>query len=438
MEIRKTLREAAIRFLGIQSVVEDNRGTPESIANQMDASRITAALSEAESGYVYDLWNLYDSIIAGDSWIQSMLEQRKLAVLSDPILAVPEDLKNPLPEDVEAARIVNASIRNIRRFKTGCCSHLLDGILRPVALCELVFRQDDKTPGKYLLDRITPVPHYCEDFRNGRLQLRRQDPKNQGRVTDDLYDVEPGRHIVHRGHMLSMPDNWGGPMRSLLFLWLLKTCDREWWARSLERWGAPVPVGKYPSGDTKAKLALRQAFDMFHRLGGLIMADNTSVELVAGPAAGDGTAWKTLQDWAERQITIRILGQELSTGAEATGLGSGVAELHSRVRDDIVLMDETALAETLTTDLVPAILSVNDTPGHCRIVIGTGTNLAKGQTLANILSPLYTAGVEVADDGLSSLGEMIGLPLRRAEKPVGMTPGQFATMSQLFPKGGPK
>lgn len=416
-------RAKIAKFLNVQSVIEDARATPESMANQMDAAQITDALIAAEQGYVGDLWSLYDSIIAGDIWIQAMLNQRKLAVLNDVIQAEPEDSANPA--DVSAAQTVNASIKRLRRFRMGTVSHLLDGVLRPVSVCELVFRQDLATPGRFLLDRIVNVPHFCQDFRSGHLALLKQDAANAGRTNLETYPVEKGRHIVHRGHVLTAPDNWGGPMRCMVFLWLMRTCNREWWARSLERWGSPVPLGKYPSGDKAAKLALQEAFSRFHRLGGMTMTDNTTVELIAGPAAGDGTAWEKLQNWAERQITILMLGQDLSSGAESTGLGSGVADLHGRVRDDLTLMDQMAISETLTVDLAQPILDANSLPGSCKVVIGTGTNLAKAGSLATILGTLYTGGIECDEASLSELSGLIGLGLQRAAKP----PAQAATQA---------
>lgn len=433
------------RWLGVQGVVEDARGTPESIANQMDAAQITSALINAEQGYVGDLWNLYDSIMAGDVWIQSMLNQRKLAVLNDVIQAEPEDKNNPA--DVQAAAEVNASIKRLRRFRMGTLSHLMDGCLRPVSVCEMVFRVDTDRPGRYLLDRVVPVPHYCQTFEKGTLELFRQDAANSGRIiANQTYACEAGHHIVHRGHMLTMPDSWGGPMRCLVFLWLLKTANREWWARSVERWGAPIPLGKYPTGDSKAKAALQAAFSRFYRLGGLTVSDQTSVELIAGPAAGDGSVWEKLQSWAERQITIAILGQELSTGAKSTGLGSGVANLQGAVRDDITLMDTIALAETLTTDFAGAILRANAMPGHCTMTIGLGTSIGQARELGTFLASVAFAGIEAQDSAIRELGKLAGLDLQR--KPVsaamglpgqqagGAFPGQtLSALSSLFGRG---
>lgn len=430
MNLKERARQAVMKWVGIQSVVEDSRATPESFANQMDASRITSALIAAEQGYVSELWALYDAVISGDSWIGAMLNQRKLAILNDAINVLPEDPENP--DDVSTAESVEASIKRLRRFRMGTLSHLLDGVLRPCSVCEMVFTPDISRPGRYILDRIVPVAHWCQDFRSGHMELLKQDAGNQGRTGTETYPIAYGRHIVHRGHICTAPDNWGGPMRSLIFLWLLKTCNREWWARSLERWGSAIPLGKYPSGDKAAKTSLLEAFSRFHRLGGMAVSDSTNVELIAGQAAGDGSAWERLQLWAERQITIAIVGQDLSSGADSTGLGSGVADLHSRVRDDLILMDELALGETLTSDLAGGLIAANDLPGSCSVTLGTGTNLAKATSLSTILSQLFTAGIEADDDSIDTLGTMMGIGLQRSTRMPGAAPVTSAQLSQII------
>jgi len=427
--MKQTIRKKLIGWLSEgQQIIEDGRGAPESIANLMDAASINSALINAEQGNVADLWNLYDSIIAGDPWLQAMLQQRKLASLSDVITIEAEDPKDPL--DIAAAQMVDENMRRLRRFRMGTLSHLMDGVIRPVSCAEMVFVPDHNKPGKYMLNRVVNVPHFCEDFTTGKLAILKQQEGNAGRTSSETYPVERGRHIVHRGHTLTAPDCWGGPMRALVFLWLLRTCNREWWARSLERWGAPIPVGKYPAADKSAKLALQSAFSRFTRMGGLVISDATSVDLIAGPAAGNGDAWEKMQNWAERQITVSILGQDLSSGAQPTGLGSGVADLHGRVRDDLILMDEMALAETLTNDFAAPIIEWNGMPGHCKVVIGSGTNLSKAAAISDILSKLGTAGLEADDPAITELAGLMGIGLRRQARPLQLPNNLFSQLTR--------
>lgn len=409
--------------------IEDDRGAPPNTAYAMDASRIRAAIECAETGQVGDLWNLYAGIIAGDSWIQGLLSTRKLAVLNDIIRAIPDDEKNP--DDVEAADEMNATIKQLRSFRRSTLSHLLDAILWPVAVVEKVYRPDESRPGRFLLDRILPVQHYAEDYRNGRLQLRHQDPSS-GRTLDTLYDIDAFRHIVHRGSMLTTPDNWGGPFRSLLILWLLRTCNREWWGRNTERFGSPFPVGKYPAGDRDAKAKLQSAFSNFLRLGGLVVSDQTTIELIKGADAGSTSAFQQLQSWAETQIQILILGQTLSATAESTGLGSGVANLQGMVRDDIIRFDSRILAETLDDSLARPHLELNSLSGSCHIQIGDATDIKRAAVIAGMMPGIMAAGLTPTDSGVENLSRILGVELRRGSSTLPLSSERLAILTQAL------
>jgi phage gp29-like protein len=66
-----------------------------------------------------------------------------------------------------------------------------------------------------------------------------------------------------------------------------------------------------------------------------------------------------IEKYFGHRIKRYILGQTLTSEAEATGLGSGVADLHLATFMDIVRYDTANLAETLTTDLVQPLKEWN-------------------------------------------------------------------------------
>ena len=59
------------------------------------------------------------------------------------------------------------------------------------------------------------------------------------------------------------------------------------------------------------------------------------------------------------KIKRYILGQTLTSEAEATGMGSGVADAHMATFADIVQYDATNLEETITTDFLRVIQLAN-------------------------------------------------------------------------------
>ncbi len=409
-----------------QIVIEDSRSMPQNMAHMMDASRIRAAIVSAEQGYVRDLWSLYQGVLIGDPWIQGLLQTRKLACLEQPITCEPSDEENA--DDVAAAEAVEDALEALRGFRSLSMSHLMDSILTPVSVAEKIYAPDPESPGRFRLQRVVPVYHHLEDYRAGRLRLHAQ-AEPDGRVIDEFYDIDTMRHIVHKGNILSLPDNWGGPMRSLLFLWLLRTCNREWWARNAERWNAPIPVGKYPPGDRDAKRQLEAAFSNFLRLGGLVVSDQTAVELIQSAASGSADAFERLQNWAGREIQILIVGQELSSTSQATGLGSGVASLQGRVRDDLADLDIALLSETLTDQLARPHLEINGIRGDVRVKVGATTNYRLASALSEIMPGLASSGIEPTDEGVERIGAAIGIPMQRGARPIAGS--HLSTLSTL-------
>ena len=194
----------------------------------------------------------------------------------------------------------------------------------------------------------------------------------------------------------------------------------------------PFPVGKYPAGDTAAKASLQSAFSNALRIGGMVVSDQTTIELIE--ASGSSTdAFERLQKWAERQIQIAIVGQDLSSSSAPTGLGSGVATLQGQVRDDMTAFDSQMIGQTLTDHLAKPHLSINGLRGSCKVEIGAASNLRAMGQLASVLPSIFAAGMELTDDGISTISRMLGVGLQR--RPATALPGagdRLATLSQMI------
>lgn len=77
-----------------------------------------------------------------------------------------------------------------------------------------------------------------------------------------------------------------------------------------------------------------------------------------------GTAPATLMqnvalNYYDDLLTRAILGQTLSTGTDATGMGSGVAQLHGTTFDQVIKYDSLTLADTLTMDFLRPLYRTN-------------------------------------------------------------------------------
>lgn len=117
-------------------------------------------------------------------------------------------------------------------------------------------------------------------------------------------------------------------------------------------------------------------------------------------------------DYYDDLMTRAILGQTLSSGTGATGMGSGVAKLHGETLDQVIKYDSNNLADTLTQDFLRPQYRVNYPgmqPGRWVFEIDT-PNVDQMLEAAQVY---YEMGGSIDD---SSFRESTGLP---APKPGG-------------------
>ena len=229
---------------------ESSAYEPMSLASQISANRMAVALMSAESGCTSELFTIYRDNVLTWSHLQAEFSKRKLAVLTQPVSIIPYDRSDPV--DTEAAKSCENVVESVPGWITAL-SHLLDSVRFPVAVCEKVF---EIASGRYRLSRLIPVPHHLLDFTSGVLRIRQTLPN--GQPGSDCLEPDPDRYIIHRAHLMSIPDKLGGPMRSVIYWWLFATQSRDWWMRFLMRYGIPIMIGKYPHGaEDQRQLLLR-------------------------------------------------------------------------------------------------------------------------------------------------------------------------------------
>lgn len=143
--------------------------------------------------------------------------------------------------------------------------------------------------------------------------------------------------------------------------WVQKQESLGFLIEYLERSAGGIELWRYPDGNPKAKQETEEAATQ--RVGGrrniLLVpmpageeALQYGVEVIEPGMAGIEAVKDLLTTFFGHRIKRYILGQVLSSEAEATGLGSGVADLHLETFLQIVRYDATNLEETITDDLL--------------------------------------------------------------------------------------
>lgn len=421
-----------------KSYVSLRNETP-NVARSATVATVQSAITAAEAGDTRQLFGLYRDLTVGGSHIQCEMGKRKMAVLSQPHSIQPADKENA--DDVAAALAVEQMIADCENWTDGI-GHLLDGTMWPLAAVEKIFRPSGEAmPGKprlmYTLGRLHLVNPALFCFKQPYVQrstesratetgeqwepeLRFYSTDENGAINwsyDSAYPAERPRHIIHRGHLLvGVRDNWGGPMRSIVFWWLLSVLGRDWFARAMERYGSPFPVAKTDGSNQDAVNFLKEALSLSTKVGGLVVDNDTQVELIEAMTSGMADAHEKFLGVCNREISKVIVGQELSSTAQPTGLGSGVAKLQGEVREDIRAFDQIKLAETLHRQLFDPFLRMNGLNGRVKIVWG-GLSADEAEGTATMLQTLANAGLEPTDEAIPTISERVGFQLQRKAPP---------------------
>ncbi len=403
-----------------------------SFTGGLDVDRVVSIIRLSEQGNSSQFWQLCRDVVLQDAHIQATLFQRKNAVLGDEIMVTPWDKKNKA--DVEAADAAELMLRHTPSLFSSN-SHLMDAVLFPLSIVEKVFAPADpnvpELGRRFVISDLVPVPYRLIGWDQDGAPIVLDRENVSGFI--QAPPLDPARYVLHRGHTLTSPDRFGGPMRSIFFLWLLSASATTWWARFLSRYGSPFMVGKTDSADDKDRRVLEAAISFATQLGGLVLSGDSSIEIKeAAKDSGDG--FEKFKSHCRREISRLILGQTLSSETSATGLGSGTADLQGDVRDDIRKFDARCLGETIRHQIVAQWLILNGYSGRPPLISFSGDTTDEVKRFSELLSLLPAAGLELTDDGVQMAGERLGLPVQRKTSAL----PSFATLSADREVGGEK
>lgn len=411
--------------------ISDRNEIPLSFAG-MDVDQVASVIRQSENGNSAPFWRMCRTIILNDAHIQSELFKRKNAVLGDDLTVTPW---SNAQKDVEAADAAEAMLTNLPSLMPALM-HLMDSVVYPISIVEKVFGPADpfrpELGRRTALVELVPVPY----------RLIGWDSNGQPVVTDrenlggylDMPPIDLNRYVIHRGHALSSPDRYGGPMRTIFFLALLSAMGTTWWARYLERFGSPFIVGRVDSEDDRDRRILEAAISYANQIGGMVISNASQVELKeAAGSAGDG--FEKFKAHCRAEISRIILGQTLSSITSNTGMGDGTADLQGEVRQDVRKFDSRTTGARVRTDIVAQWLSLNGYTGRAPTITFTGDTTEEIKRTIDGIKSLSEAGFEPTDDALPDISERVGYPIQRKASPV---PGDvdITANSAAAPGGG--
>jgi phage gp29-like protein len=315
----------------------------------LSPERAARILREADAGDIVALHRLFDDMYDRDAHLRCEYDKRAGALLGLDWSIVPP--AGASPAERRAAEHVEGLLRDAVDDIEDVLLAMMEAVGHGFAPIELQWQRW----GNEWLPRFHPRPQtwFRTSLDHRRLVLDNgtgdgEDPRPMGWIFHEHVKVKTG----YLGRM--------GLSRAILWPFLYKAYSLGDFAEFLETYGLPIILGKYMTGASgEEKASLMRAVAALGRDARAIMPSGMEIEIQKITGSADATPHLALMNWADAAESKLILGQVLSADAKATGMGSGVANLHGEVRHDILCADARQVAGTLTRDLVYPLIALN-------------------------------------------------------------------------------
>ena len=405
------------------------------LASTLSADVLLSAVQDAENGNTQPLFAIFTEMVATDNFIQSLLDARKRAALKDAIKFVPKDKDNPI--DVQAATKAEMLFDGYNPDECElddwqlALGALMDSVVWPKTLLSKRFSPSTRDGLRYDLQGLKFVDYQLLDWTQRKMMIADTD-EEFGHRLGTFHVPDPAQYMIHQGHLQTSGLNRGGPMRSLLFWWLFASMNRDWWARFLDRFGAPFLLGRFNDGDDEGRAILENAFSASSKLLGVVVSNETDVEVTQATGGNaTGEAFEKFRNVARREMAILICGQNLSSeSGGGGGLGDGTATLQGDVRDEMKEFDQARLGFTLKR-LVRQFLTINGYGGQIEVTFGGKKALDLVQ-LGAAVQAFKGGGIIVSDESLGDLSNDVGYTMVR-DTPATLPPPPTVTTLSADP-----
>ncbi|MCC4116359.1 DUF935 domain-containing protein [Aromatoleum toluclasticum] len=324
----------------------------ELVQSQLDGltpAKAARILKEADTGNIVAQHQLFDDMYDRDAHLRCEFDKRRGAVLGlDWSIEPPA---NASRTEKKLAAWVEEILRDVVDDLEDVILAMMDAVGHGFAPVEIEWERW----GTEWLPKFHPRPQTWFQLDTLRRNLRVKDGSSDGA------EPIPMGWILHQ-HVKAKTGYLGrmGLSRVLVWPFLYKAYSVGDFAEFLETYGLPIIVGKYPQSATpEEKSSLMRAVTALGHDARAIMPEQMAIEIQKITGSGSGTPHLEMVNWADGAQSKAILGQVLSAEAKATGLGSGVADLHAEVRRDILIADSRQIAGTLTRDLVYPLIALN-------------------------------------------------------------------------------
>ncbi len=148
-------------------------------------------------------------------------------------------------------------------------------------------------------------------------------------------------------------------LRCLAPYWVGITFGWEWLLSTAQIFGVPFRWATYDTAHPELATQLASMLENLGSAGWAAFPAGTQLEFKDAVQRASDNPQLLVQTLADKACDLLILGQELSGGAQAAGLGGGAAGLQSDVRRERIQIAAQWCADLLNYQLVPAVVRFN-------------------------------------------------------------------------------
>jgi phage gp29-like protein len=366
--------------------------------------RLVACLQAADAGWPQAQFEIFREMLQKWPRLAAVEQTRRLALTGLDWEILPS--ADASPDATGAPDFCRETLAQLDNF-TEILDHLASAIATGVAAVELIWEAGQ------LVD-LVPVPH-------GRLVGDPQEPWRLRVLTAERPDVgvaldeQPNKWIVHQPQPVAGRHFEGGLLRASAVLFLAQNLSFKDWLTFSQIAGMPLRVARFEPGLPEAdKQELLRMLDALSSDAVAAFSKNVELHFVDG-SKGE-RPYEPLQEYCNTEVTILWLGQHLTTDLRQSG-SRAAAEVHDRVREDLLVNDIAAESRTIRRDLLTPLVRARFGEGVAVPTLRRSlVQSVDTKVLADVLA------VAVNDLGLAVprqwVHRALGIPEARGDEPV--------------------
>jgi phage gp29-like protein len=325
----------------------------------LDWGKIESILRGAEIIGATDIWAKLTRRMYQDGKILALRATRL-----SPIAGAKVNTSSAGPRDIDerAAADVLFMLKSLPNLPA-ILDHFLDAIMVGYSVGEIIWEQRGQWIWPVGIEMVSPDRiRFDQLFRpylydNGVLAGC---PGSDPSVNLNGKPLTENKYIVHMPRAIPDYPVAAGLLRACVRYWWVKWQATKYWMSGAELAGNPRIIGKYPqAASSNAKQQLFEALVNLSATSTLAVSEDVSVEMLKPEAVGAGGVWSGLTEWADKGLTLSILGSDMNTEAGKNGSRALAASQGEYTIDPRLVMDSSALWATFKDQLIVPFLKFN-------------------------------------------------------------------------------